>query len=248
MRNACAADLRRILLRAAPQSAAAVLVAACASAGTVGRPEAPAVESGAVYMSVPVFDQTVHFGLPEGWRLALEKSATRDSYVVEFIPRGESLQRWSLMVTLLGFEGAAARDRFTVEEFVRSIATGVARRCGDQTVFAPLGPTRVDDFDAFEAIIGCARFDRPQQGAGAGQGEIAYYLIMVAGEDVYVLQHARRGDAFDKNDPPISRADVPAIRESLSPIRLCGESDKFLSCHEQASRDEDAGRTAADKR
>lgn len=247
MRDASAAGFRRFLLHAVPQAGAVLLAAACASAGSAS-PDAPPLETGAVFMSVPVFGRTVRFGLPEGWRLALQKSATPDSYVVEFIPRAESLERWSQMVTLLGFRGAAARGRFTVEEFARSIATGIARRCGDQTVFAPLGPTRVDDFDAFEAIIGCARLGRPQQGAGAGQGEIAYYLIVADDEDVYVLQHAQRGDAFDKVAPPISPADAAALRVSLEPIRLCEARRTAADCRREMPKGGNPGGAATHDR
>ena len=53
-------------------------------------------------ISTPIFSQVVLFKLPAGWKPA-HRNATPTSYIMEFLPKEQTLQAWREMITVQGF-------------------------------------------------------------------------------------------------------------------------------------------------
>ena len=196
----------------------------------------PAVSADAsVTNAVPIFSQIVVFRLPAGWKPGHE-NASPSSYILEFIPQDQTVQVWKEMITVQGFRNLAQNPKATPSAFLSVIAAGLRKICGEELIAHSLGDRKVDSFDAHAAIIGCPRMPVDAFGARAGQSEIAYYVAIKGTNDLYIVQRAVRGDAFSKNDAPISAGNAEEFLRPLQPIKICERSEPKNQCWERPSR------------
>lgn len=177
---------------------------------------------------IPVFSQLVTFSLPKGFVPAFE-NAKGNMYIHESVPEGESLEKWSQMVTLTGAKGIADNPKLTPMLLAGNIASGFKRACPDSYGAAGLGKLKIGDHDAFAALIGC----------GIANPRVKAYsesmlLIVIKGEhDYYTIQWAERSEA---STTPIKfdNAKWNGRFKSLIPIKLCsivpGEAAPYPGC------------------
>lgn len=184
---------------------------------------------------VPIFSQIVVFKLPTGWKPGNE-NASQNSYILELIPQGQTVQAWKEMVAVQGFRNLAQNPKATPSAFLSVIAAGLRKVCGEDLIAQSLGDKRIDSHDAHAAIIGCPRLPIDAFGAKAGQSEIAYYLAIKGSNDLYVVQRAIRGDAFEKESPPIIPSNADDFMLPLLPIKICERSEPKNECWERPAR------------
>lgn len=55
---------------------------------------------------LPIFSERIAMGLPVGWKIAYEKPAPTH-YIIEFIPKEQTLAAWQEMLTVQGHKGVA---------------------------------------------------------------------------------------------------------------------------------------------
>jgi len=208
-------------------SAAAAAVLWLASVGPVAAQAAKPDNPPASFTVIsPVFGQLVAFSLPSNFVVAFE-DAKAVNYSREAVPKGESVQKWSEMVTLTGAKGAASAPNASAEKFAGSIASGFQRACPDS--FAAKGsPMRIAGFEAFMAVIGCGRVGN----AAEARSETALIVAIKGTADLYTLQWAERGAPTAK--PDIESAKWQERMNRLAPIKLCaivpGEKPPYPSC------------------
>jgi hypothetical protein len=198
-----------------------------------GAPDAPpsskpaAVAAKSVTTSTPIFSQVFVFSLPGGFKPAHENS-TPASYMMEFIPQDQTLASWRDMITVQGFRGLARSDKGSPKNLLTTVSSHMEKACGSQALFYSLGDSKVDSFDAYAAIMGCAKI--------GDRSEIAYYLAIKGREDLYLIQRAFRGAPFDKSRPPVSGANAESIVSVLQPIKICERSEPQGQCWSRKSR------------
>src|SRR5262245_53509534 len=78
----------------------------------------------------PIFGQLVSFSMPMTFVAASEKT-TAANYIREAVLKGETVNRWTQMITVTGAKGAASNPRVTPETFAGSIAGGFKNACPD---------------------------------------------------------------------------------------------------------------------
>ena len=198
-------------------------------------PSPRAAQELAVAVSVPIFSQTIMFTLPGGWKPAYENDA-KDSYMLEFVPQGQTVEKWQEMITVQGIRNLAKNPQATPGALIANIAGGLKKICGDELIFQSLGNMKIDSFDAHAAILGCARVEVEAFGAKTGQGELAYYLAIKGTNDMYVVQRAIRGAAFAKSDALISPANAVEFMSAMQPIKVCERSNSLGECTARAAR------------
>jgi hypothetical protein len=185
--------------------------------------------------AIPIFSQIVVFELPNRFKPDHENSAQR-SYIMEFVPEGQTVHAWTEMVTVQGFRDLSRNPRATPNAVLAFKAAQIQQVCSEHLIAQFLGDRRVDSYDAHAAIIGCARLPIDVVGAKAGQGELAYHLAIKGTDDVYVIQRALRGDAFDKDKAPISPTNAEDFMRALMPIKICDRSESKLECWARSPR------------
>lgn len=174
----------------------------------------------------PVFGQLVSFSMPANFSAVFEETKGVN-YTREAVPKGETVARWTEMITVTGAKGLASSPTASPENFTRSIADGFRKACPDS--FAAWGSKKkISGFDAFIAVVGCGRVGE----AADVHSETALIVAIEGIADIYTVQWAERGAAVAKAD--VENAKWRARLKQLGPIRLCaivpGEKAPYPSC------------------
>lgn len=176
----------------------------------------------------PIFGQLVTFSFPKGFVPAFE-DAKSGQYIQELVLEGESVKKWSQMVTITGAKGLASNPNVTPTRFAGGMASGFKRACPDSYTATSLGEIKFGSHDGFVAVISCG-IANP---VGEPYSE-SMLLIVIKGEsDYYTVQWAERGEA---SKTPIKFDDAKWVEKMkrLAPIKLCpivpGEKAPYPSC------------------
>lgn len=184
-------------------------------------PAGPAVIS-------PIFSQLVMFTLPAGFKTVFEHP-TADRYIREAVLDGETVDRWSQMITVTGAKGLATSPQMSAQYFAAQIAAGFQKTCPKTFSVKPLGPTTVSGQEAFVAVASCGKVDASPD----KHSETALIVAIKGTTDVYTVQWAERTPANAEN-LTIDESKWKDRLTKLTPIRVCaitpGEKPPYPSC------------------
>lgn len=146
-------------------------------------------------------------GFVQGYQAANAQQSIREE-----VPRGETVERWTRMVTTQRFGGLAARS--TPAAYARTIVESAPRACPGAVV-SPIASLTVSGRAAARFRVDCPRNRQ-------GHAE-TFILLAVAGQsDMHVKQVAWRGAK--------SAADVAWGRSFLERTVLCRAGDTQAAC------------------
>ena len=190
--------------------------------------ETPATMPASVTVISPVFGQLVRFSMPSNFVAASEN--TKDAfYIREAVPRGETVEAWTQMITITGSRGMAGVANFTPQKLAASIALGFKKACPESLTLKDLGATKFGEQDAYMAVASCGKVNS----SADGHSETALIVAVGGATDAYTIQWAERkppASAGSGIDEAMWRG---RLRE-LMPIRLCaivpGEAAPYPSC------------------
>jgi hypothetical protein len=176
----------------------------------------------------PIFGQLLMFSFPQGFKFSYE-DAKNVQYIQESVLEGETVNKWSQMISVTGTKGLAANSNVTPQELAGRIATGFKRACPDTFSAKGLGSLKISGQDAFVAWVGCG----VAQPAGGQHSESALVLALKGGENYYTIQWAERGPA--SNTPIVfDEAKWTSRFKQLNPIEICAlipaEPAPYPSC------------------
>lgn len=192
--------------------------------------DTPAKDAPATYTVIsPIFSQLVKFAMPATFVTSFEDTKPTN-YIREAVPKGETVNKWTQMITVTGAKGlAASNPQLTPGTVAGSIAGGFKKACPDTYTATALGETRYGDHDAFVAVAGCGRIDT----SADKHGETALIIAVKGSADYYTVQWAERMPTSNAK-PAIDNATWTARLKQLSPIRVCpivaGETAPYPSC------------------
>jgi len=174
----------------------------------------------------PVFGQLVAFSMPSGF-VVVSETANGPNYIREAV-KGETVDRWTEMITLTGVKGLAGNPKVSPENVAGSIAGGFKAACPDSFTATGFGATKFGDQDAYVAMASCGRVES----SADKHSETALVVTVKGSADYYTLQWAERGPSAGKG--AIDEAKWQARLRQLQPIRLCpilpGERAPYPSC------------------
>lgn len=180
----------------------------------------------------PIFSQLVTFSFPKGFVPAFE-DAKGGQYIQESVLEGESVKKWSQMITITGAKGLASNPNVTPTRFAGSMAGGFKRVCPDSYSATGLGDIKFGKHDGFAAVVSCG-ISNP---SGEPYSESLLVIVIKGENDYYTIQWAERGDA---SKTPIKFDNVKWTDriKKLTPIKLCplvpGEKAPYPSCASRA--------------
>ena len=162
----------------------------------------------------PIFSQLVMISQPVDFVVRFENTKG-GSYIREAVPKGETVEDWSQMITVTGLKGASETGQLTPQKFFENIASGFQRACPETFVSVALKPVEVDDHPAYAAVASCGRVL-----AGKPRSETAAILVIEGKKDFYTLQWAERGKA--SSDPlGIDKSVWQGRLDKFLPVDLC---------------------------
>jgi hypothetical protein len=132
-----------------------------------------------------VWSQVVTFSAPERYLPAFEDQQGT-YYILELVPKGQTVQKWAEMITLTGSRGISGK----AGAFAENLKSLYGQGCPETFVSVDLPPPRVGGARAVAAAyVGC--------GDLGGYSEAMVFVAIDGDKDVYTLQWAVRGKAFD---------------------------------------------------
>jgi hypothetical protein len=218
-------------MKSAPTRLAAFVAIALLSAPELpAHAETPAAPASFTVIS-PVFGQLVRFSIPASFVTAHEN--TQDNfYIREAVPKGETVNQWTQMITVTGSQGMAGAANFTPQKLAASIALGFKKACPESFAVKDLGETKFGEHDAYLAVAGCGKVNS----SADGHSEMALIAAVKGASDAYTFQWAERS-AQAAAAPLIDEAKWRERLRELMPIRLCaivpGEAAPYPSCLQQ---------------
>jgi hypothetical protein len=177
----------------------------------------------------PIFGQLVAFSQPASFVPAYEK-ADGSNYIREVVPKGETVDQWSQMITVTGVKELAMTREVYPITVTSTIANGFKKSCPKTFAAMSVPPPDIPGYRSFAAVVGCGSV----AAADGTQRSEAALIIAVKGEaDYYTLQWAERGKATGQPFA-IDKLVWERRLKDLGPIRLCpiitGEKAPFPSC------------------
>jgi hypothetical protein len=176
----------------------------------------------------PVFSQLLVTGLPQGFVAASEKTDDK-FYIREAVPRGETVDSWTQMITVTGMKDLASNPQATPKAVLNTIAGGFKRACPGSFGTQILSERPIGGFDAVVAVASCGRSPRT-----AGKTSESAVIAVIKGQaDFYTIQWAERAAPSDAPLPIETKKWLDRFKE-LGPLKLCpivpGEKAPFPSC------------------
>ena len=118
----------------------------------------------------PIFGQLVTFSMPANFVVVAENS-TGPNYIREAVLKGETINRWTQMITVTGAKGLVsgpnANPKATPETFAGSIVGGFRSACPESFAAHGFGPTKFGDQDAYVAVASCGSVGTDRHGETA---------------------------------------------------------------------------------
>jgi hypothetical protein len=179
----------------------------------------------------PIFSQLVMLSFPRGFKTVFEDT-NGTQYTREAVLGGETVEKWTQMITVTGAKGLAASPNSTPQSFVERIAGGFKGACPDSFSAKGLGALKISGRDAFAALAGCGSVSSD----GGEHSESALIIAIKGTADYYTIQWAERGPASAR--PQVFNDATWTDRfNKLSPIKLCPlmprEAPLYRSCVNQ---------------
>jgi hypothetical protein len=175
--------------------------------------------------TMPVYSKIVAFPLPEGFESAYENEQN-GSYLLEFVPSGESVENWTQMISMTGSQDLVASGKSALD-YGSILGTQFKSACPDSFRAWDEGEVSVKGADAAHLFLFAC-------GDLGEYSEMAAILVAYGGQDAFTLQWAERGAPVPKpeSDPAIWSPRA----QSLLKLRLCeivpGEEPPYPSCVE----------------
>jgi len=184
-----------------------------------------AAARGKLLMVIPIYSQLLKIMLPPTFIPASEK-IQGPSYLWEAVPSGESVKKWSQMITVTGAKGLASL--VTPEFAALKIAQGYRQTCPDSFRAQVIGKNALKNYRSFSVLVAC--------GVALPTGEPyseAMLLIVIQGEnEIYSVQWAERLPG--SKTPYEFDARWTQRLDKLANVRLCsvvpGETAPYPSC------------------
>jgi hypothetical protein len=178
----------------------------------------------------PIYSQLVMFSYPPGFKPAFAKDSG-PNYIQEYVLEGETVEKWSQMVTLTGAKGLVANQAVTPQRLVEHIAGGFQRACPASFAAQQFGTLKISGYDAFVALFGCGTVT-----SGPPRSEVAMVLAIKGAADYYTIQWAER--AQQSAQRPVLDGEKWLDRlKQLNPIKVCdripNEPAPYPSCADQ---------------
>ena len=189
-----------------------------------------------VQMVTPVFHQLVLFSLPPTFQLAAPEQVNATMYLHEIPLRGETVEHWTQLVTITGFNGMAANPNAAPDRLAGKLAGGFRKSCPQTFGYKILPPGTLPIAGSYAVLAGCGSVADLGGRPGAMHSETALILAIKGSQDVYTVQWAERTAAV--SGPPVFYVAKWMRRlQTMEPIKVCtrvpGEKAPYPSCLKQ---------------
>lgn len=219
---------------AAPAAAASTAPTAPSTQATKPAATPAATPAGAAaprgqFAVSPIYSQLIGFTLPPGFKVVHENDAGTQ-YVREAVPEGESVEKWTQMISVTGLKGYAANPFGAPDKFADNLAVRFQRACPSSFDAVQVGQGKLSTGQlAYTALIGCGSLKSGETSVG----ETTLITVIQGEKDFYTVQWSERRAAREEKPDLDVKVWGPRLR-ALAPLRVCpiqpGEVAPYRSC------------------
>jgi hypothetical protein len=181
-----------------------------------------------VWATYPIFHQIVAFSFPKGFVPSYEETKP-PSYIQESVLIGETVEKWTQMISVTGLAGAAIIPAITPYSGVEFYASKYRNACPATFSEVRVPADIVAKFSGRIEFLGCGTVGA----RGEEHSEDMLLIVLKGDQDYYAIQWAERGPA---SAMPMAYEDQKwsdRLRQ-LTPFRVCqrleGEAAPYPSC------------------
>ncbi|OWY27330.1 hypothetical protein [Herbaspirillum robiniae] len=182
-----------------------------------------------IRMISPIFSQLLMLSLPSGFKPSAFEQATASNYIREAVPVGQTVQRWTEMITVTGVRNLARNREVSPEAFGGRIADGFRSNCPASYAFKTLSSGAVNGRDEHVFVVSCGT----RQTAYGAVSESTLIQVIRGRADYYTVQWSERG-AASATPLPIDMVHWLERYNTLAPVKLCervaGEKPPYPIC------------------
>lgn len=157
---------------------------------------------------------------PRDWVVGYTAGDGRQT-ITEYVPRGQTVEDWSEMLTVQTFRGDPTPALAFLE---RTKAVADRERPCDVTDFSIMGSRKVNGYDGSRAQMFCTR------GKRNGKGEITLFQALRGRDSLYVVQRAKRTRPYTTRAVPWTREEIQAWNAHLNSVLVCDLRDPGRPC------------------
>ena len=169
-------------------SLACVAFFACSVAAAQGDAKGNEVKPSVIVTGI--FSEILVIPYQEGF-VGVFARTHNDFYINEMVLKGETVDRWSQMITQTGRKGLSSSPNVSPMGYLNAIAGGIKSHCPDTYAAKAIGATTVSGHDGFIAWTSCGKLAAD----GSEHSESTLFICIKGTEDYYTVQWAERGPA-----------------------------------------------------
>jgi len=173
-------------------------------------------------------DEDVLFATPPaGWVPVLNRDG-EGSRVSEFVPEGQTQEKWDEKITIQVLEGLTQIDP---REFTERIQEGRRKLCPELTTHDP----KMRDINGYKVTVVRIECRNPiTEGAPEGvelrKIEFLMMKVIMGRQNLYIIQRAWHGDKAGPGYPFYSQADAAQWGKFFSRAEVCAPNNPEASC------------------
>jgi len=180
-----------------------------------------------------IYDNEVFFTIPKSWpKTPAHKKNENGFYIAEFIPAGQSVEKWSEMLTVVSYKKIQQNPK----QYFSNTYKMTQEICGANTA----GSILKEGKDFIIGILMCGKLSDSASNFGGlkkDQGEMALYKIYKVGNSIYSVFYSWRGKSYDvlsKNDDdfPATMKVVKNYITTSGPVGICNKINPTKECSE----------------
>lgn len=202
-----------------------------ASAVTALAQPAPAASPSVVTATMPVYAQMIRFRVPVSYAPAFSKNNEGKFYIFEMVPKGETVDRWTSMMTITGQNGAVTTIP-PLRDYIGNFFSRYQKACTKTFSAKPISDIKVNGHAGVLVYFSCGQLQKAGYGP-EGYSESVVIAFIQGAKDLYTVQWAARGAGQEK-PIPFEAAKWQDKLDLLHAIRLCekvpGEAAPYPSC------------------
>ncbi len=180
---------------------------------------------------IPIYDFVVVTPVPSDWQLRPAHEQGNDGfYLIEFLPKGQTVHEWSEMITISGHKNIPITPR----QYFTDIYVMTQKICGEKNTAATIMLATSTEVVA-SLMCGEPNSDAAFGGLKRGHGETTLYRIYKEGDSLYSIFHSWRGKSYsvqdkNSNNMPVSTEQINKYISASNSTLMCSRKNPQGKC------------------
>ena len=170
------------------------------------------------------FTQRLEVTPPDGWSQVWD-GGKADSYIVEYLRSGETVEDWKEMITVTGLrQPPAAGDPRPAMSFALAIKDGYQSACPESfSAYEQEAPKVPGALDVFAGNLNCGRLGE------SGLSQAMTFVVVAGKAEVFTYQWAEQAQPWDGGAAFDEARWAPRLQALSAGLKLCDAADQ-ASC------------------